>query len=44
MKNIVVADVTLKAIEELGCGLTFREKLTVSSKLDELNINAIELP
>ena len=44
MKNIVVADVTLKAIEELGYGLTFREKLTVAHKLDELNINAIELP
>ncbi len=44
MKNIFVSDSTLKVIEELDSNYSFREKLNISNCLDELNLNAIELP
>ncbi len=44
MKKITVSDFTLKAMEEQGVSLTFREKLAIAEKLDSLFIDAIELP
>lgn len=44
MKNIKVLDVTLKALEEQGVSLSFREKLSLIEKLDAINVDAIELP
>ncbi len=44
MKRIYVSDITLKAICEQDCSLTFREKLSVAEKLDMLKIDEIELP
>jgi len=44
MKKITVSDLTLKAIEEQGKKLTFREKLAIAEKLDSLKVDAIELP
>ncbi len=44
MKNLIISDITLKTIEDLGLNLTFREKLSVVSKLDESGVDAIELP
>ena len=44
MKKIIVSDNTLKAIEDQGIMLTFREKLAIAEKLDLLGVDAIELP
>ena len=44
MKKIFVSDTTLKVIEELENNYSFREKLSISAYLDELNLDAIELP
>ena len=44
MKKITVSDVTLKAIVDNDLSLTFREKLSVSEKLDAVNVDAVELP
>ena len=44
MKKIIVSDVTLRAIEEQGLSLTFREKLAIAEKLDVTLVDAIELP
>lgn len=44
MKKIVVSDVTLKVISEKGLSLTFRDRLSIAEKLDQLFVDAIELP
>lgn len=44
MRKITVSDFTLKAVEEQGLTLTFREKLAIAEKLDSLLVDAIELP
>lgn len=44
MKYLYVSDFTLKSIEKEGRTLTFREKLSLCEKLDELKLDAIELP
>ncbi len=44
MKKITVSDFTLKAVEEQGLSLTFREKLAIAEKLDALCVDAVELP
>ena len=44
MKKIIVSDITLKAIQEQGLTLTFREQLSIAEKLDLLKVDAIELP
>ncbi len=44
MRRITVSDITLKAIEEQGIALTFREKLSIAENIDASNVDAIELP
>ncbi len=44
MKKIKILDVTLKALEEQGVYLSFREKLSLVEKLDTVYVDAIELP
>lgn len=44
MKKIIVSDVTFKTIEEQNISLSFREKLLLCEKLDNVNVDAIELP
>ena len=44
MKKIIVSDITLKAIQEQGLTLTFREQLSIAEKLDLAKVDAIELP
>lgn len=44
MKKITVSDITLKAVEEQGLSLTFREKLSIAEKLDASGVDYIELP
>ena len=44
MKKIFVSDTTLKVIEELESNYSFREKLSISAYLDELNLDSIVLP
>ena len=44
MKNILVSDATLKTIIEQDVALTFREKLAISQRLDNMMATAIELP
>ena len=44
MKKLVVSDVTLKAINQQGLSLTFREKLAIAEKLDLSGVNSFELP
>jgi hypothetical protein len=44
MKKIIVSDITLKAIQEQGLTLTFREQLSIAEKLDFAKVDAIELP
>ena len=44
MKKLVVSDITLKAINQQGLSLTFREKLAIAEKLDLSGVNSFELP
>ncbi len=44
MKNLLVSDTTLSALEEKDISLTFREKLFIAEKLDASGVDAIELP
>ncbi len=44
MKKIYVSDVTLKAIDDENVSYAFREKLSVSAKIDSAGFDAIELP
>ena len=44
MKNIIVSDVTLRALSQTEQKLTFREKLSIAESLDLVRVDAIELP
>ena len=44
MKKITVSDITLKAIEQQGLSLTFREKLAIAENIDASKVDAIEFP
>ncbi|MBQ7340017.1 MAG: hypothetical protein IJW43_04095 [Clostridia bacterium] len=44
MKNIIVSDVTLRALSQTEQKLTFREKLSIAESLDLVKVDALELP
>ena len=43
MKNIKVCDLSLRSVNGNGVSLTFKEKLEIAKKLEELGVDAIEL-
>ncbi len=44
MKNIIISDLTLKAVKEQDLSLKFKEKLLVAELLDSARVDALELP
>ena len=44
MKNVIISDVTLKALAQQQKELTFREKLSVAKNLQKIGVDVIELP
>ena len=45
MKNIYVADLTIRVLKEEGKkALSFREKLSIAVNLEKTGVDAIELP
>ena len=45
MRNLYVSDITLRVLDEaLETSLSFRERLTIASRLEKSGVNTIELP
>ena len=45
MRKLYVSDITLRVLDEtLETALSFRERLTIASRLEKSGVNTIELP